>query len=290
LAITKKNQKAESMMALVDLHACYQEAVQQPKREARNLRNIFLDCQTRYLDERPRMPLVLREDFCGTAVLCREWVAGHVERTAIGVDLDSAVLNYARDHFPSDSIASRVQLIKADVLTVDNDDLEPADIVAALNYGICYFHQRTCLSNYLQRSLSALAEGGVLIVDIFGGNRPLTEPWLFRRQCSTFDYWFEQSPCDLLTNVCQCSINFKFRDGTVKRPAFVYEFRLWSLAEVLEAFREAGFAHVDVWVSQSTPEAAAGTGLSGTGDFERIDGPFAPEGSAWNAYVVGFKE
>lgn len=277
----KRNDKVQ----MVDLHACYEEAVQQPKREARNLRNIFVDTQQRLLDERPRMPTVLREDFCGTAVLCREWVAGHVERTAIGVDLDSSVLQYASQHFPSDTISSRIDLHCANVLTVNNDDLEPADIIAALNYGLCYFHQRADLLLYLRRSLEALSPGGILVADIFGGNRPLTEPWLFRRKCSSFEYWFEQAPCSLLTNVCHCSINFKFKDGTVLRNAYTYDFRVWSIADLLEAMREAGFAHVDLWISQNSNEIEGGMG-----DFERVDKAiFMPTGSAWNAYVVGFK-
>ncbi len=43
-------------------------------------------------------PLVLREDFCGTAMLSHEWVARDVERTAWGVDLDADVLAWADAH------------------------------------------------------------------------------------------------------------------------------------------------------------------------------------------------
>jgi hypothetical protein len=44
-------------------------------------------------------PKILREDFCGTAIVCAESVSRSVERKAIGVDLDLDVLEYGRSRF-----------------------------------------------------------------------------------------------------------------------------------------------------------------------------------------------
>ena len=43
-------------------------------------------------------PKILREDFCGTAIVASRWVKGHPERRAIGLDLDGPTLDWAREH------------------------------------------------------------------------------------------------------------------------------------------------------------------------------------------------
>lgn len=264
-----------------DIHKCYQEAVQDPRKEVRNLKNIFLDAQTRYCTERPRNPLILREDFCGTAILCKEWVQGHVERSAIGVDLDRAVLAYGESQFPDECVSSRIELCHANVLTIDNENLEKADIVAALNYAVCYFHSRKLLLEYLRRAMQSTASGGVFICDLFGSSRPLSEPWIFHRKCSNFDYIFEQSPVDFATNVSTCTINFKFKDGSTLKHAFSYSFRLWSIPDILEAIEDAGFQKVDIWISINDTD--------GMRDFQRVENKRLPlKAEAWNAYIVGF--
>ena len=45
-----------------------------------------------YEKRRGRPPRILREDFCGTALVACQWVKGHPERRAIGLDLDGATL------------------------------------------------------------------------------------------------------------------------------------------------------------------------------------------------------
>ena len=265
-----------------DLHKCYQEAVQDPRREVRNLKNIFLDAQTRYCSERPRVPLLLREDFCGTAILCKEWVQAHVERRAIGVDLDRSVLEYGESQFPDECISSKIELYHGDVLKIDNDSLERADIVAALNYAVCYFHSRNNLVEYLRRAKESTVSGGVFICDLFGGSRPISEEWVFSRSCSNFEYTFEQSPIDVLTNVANCTINFKFKDGSTRRHAFSYSFRIWNIVDIIEALHESGFLEVDVWVSVNDSE--------GMREFKRIERnrKFILSADSWNVYLVGF--
>src|SRR5687767_13145156 len=40
----------------------------------------------------------LREDFCGTALLCAEWVKSRPDRTAVGVDLHAPTQEWGRRH------------------------------------------------------------------------------------------------------------------------------------------------------------------------------------------------
>ena len=51
-----------------------------------------------YKKRRGRRPRILRQDFCGTALVACQWVKGHPERRAIGLDLDGATLEWWRRH------------------------------------------------------------------------------------------------------------------------------------------------------------------------------------------------
>lgn len=71
-----------------DKHALYQRAVQSPKGDISYLQKFFLN----YVGG--RTPLHLREDFCGTALICTEWVRADSRRTAVGLDLDEEALRW----------------------------------------------------------------------------------------------------------------------------------------------------------------------------------------------------
>ncbi len=62
---------------------------------------------------RKRAPLTLREDFCGTALLCATWVKSLKGRTAQGIDFDKKVLAWGVKHnlAPLAEDASRIKLL-----------------------------------------------------------------------------------------------------------------------------------------------------------------------------------
>lgn len=302
---TQNAQNANASKRKPDIHQCYQEAVQNPRKEIINLQQIYHTVKS---DDAPPMRL-LREDFCGTAILCAEWVSKHVDNEAVGVDLDEAVLQYGRDHFKDSSVSEKIQLVHANVLSVNNESLDKVDLLAALNYGVCYFHTYATLLKYFQQCWSAIKPGGVLVCDGFGGRRCQFEPVDFRRRCSHFDYIFEQSAVDLLTNRTICSINFKFKDEQTgqlgkKQRAFVYDFRAWSVAEMAEAMREAGFEQVSVWVGESQmmsnqddydcsdedddDEEEEEVNTKKSNAFIKIceKTPFKPTAEFWNVYIA----
>src|ERR1043165_7992711 len=62
-----------------DRHDLYQRSVQVPDDEMRFLDRVY-EAHT------GRRPMHLREDFCGTALLCSRWAKSHPERTAVGLD------------------------------------------------------------------------------------------------------------------------------------------------------------------------------------------------------------
>jgi hypothetical protein len=45
-----------------------------------------------------------------------------------------------------------------------------------------------------------------------------------------------------------CDIHFRFRNGHTLRRAFHYDWRLWTLPEIEDALREAGFRDVHFYI------------------------------------------
>src|SRR5439155_6509449 len=87
----KKRSKKPALTAKhADKHRLYQESVQDTETEA-----TFLSRTFKKLRGRPASSL--REDFCGTALLCAEWVKKK-GRTAVGIDLDRSVLDWGTAH------------------------------------------------------------------------------------------------------------------------------------------------------------------------------------------------
>ena len=78
----KRAAKEPKQARLADKYACYEAAVQSPEADVPLLNKIFKSAYG-------RKPETLREDFCGTALLCCEFVKLNRDNKAIGVDLDA---------------------------------------------------------------------------------------------------------------------------------------------------------------------------------------------------------
>lgn len=252
----------------MDRHVLYERAVQHAESELELVESLL---------RRAGRPLrALREDFSGTALLAAGWVERGPARTATAVDLDPEVLAWARTHrLPKlGARASRLKLVQADVREGPRG---PFDAIIALNFSWQVFTTREALRGYLAAARRALAPGGVLVLDAFGGweaQRPLTER---RRIAGGVTYQWEQRSFDAITHRLQCAIHFRLPDGRRLRDAFTYDWRLWSLPEVTELMAEAGLEAVEVlW--DPTPQGA--------------DAVYSPHRTAANqpgflAYVTG---
>ncbi len=300
-----RSSNGKSMADSVSIHECYQEAVQAVRKEVVNIFNIYMEIRDTVScpppvasDDDPadrgaffhrRIPLVLREDFCGTAILCREWVSRGIMRSAIGIDLNEETIEYARSHDPDGLFDNRIKLIVSNVLNISPDSIENADILVAFNYSICYFHRYRQLVDYLAIALRSVAPGGIFICDLFGESSKMSSrKSTFSRKHSTFTYSFERSPIDIITNTCHCHIHFHFIDGSVKARAFSYHFRMWTIAEVIDAMIEVGFRKVEVWLSTRDNDSCSGKEDDGTLEYERIlTIPVGAPKGCWNAYIVG---
>ncbi len=85
----KRRDNSGSLSSRADRHALYEIAVQNVEQE-------FDFVNTTYRKIRGYNAHTLREDFCGTANMCCEWVKNRKKNTAYGVDLDSEVLAWGK--------------------------------------------------------------------------------------------------------------------------------------------------------------------------------------------------
>ncbi len=199
---------------------------------------------------RSRRARLLREDFCGTATVCCEWVARRPHNRAIGVDLDPEVLAWGRRHNLAGlapHLARRVELIQGDVLATET---EPPDLILAMNFSYWLLSERALLLDYFRRVHRRLAADGVFFLDAYGGYdafRAIEEERAVEAGGLRFTYVWEQERYDPISGRLICHIHFRFADGSALERAFSYDWRLWTLPEIRDLLAEAGFSRIQVY-------------------------------------------
>jgi len=221
-----------------DKHVLYQASVQAPEIEIDFMVSTF-----RAL--RKKQPTSMREDFCGTALLCATWVKSHPSRHATGVDLDPAVLAWGTEHNiePLGEAAQRVRLLQQNVMQKSSGKF---DLINAMNFSYWIFRTRKDMLAYFKAVFAALNSDGVFVCDAYGGweaQEPMLEP---RRVKGGFTYVWDQDKFCPITHEIVNHIHFEFKDGTKWDKAFTYEWRYWTLPELRELLDEAGFSKVEV--------------------------------------------
>ncbi len=237
-----------------DRHVLYEESVQDVAGEYKFVNRTF----NKLRDRKARR---LREDFCGTAGMCCEWVRRRKTNTAIGVDIDPEVLDWGRRHNLArlePEIRRRVTLRQEDVCTVQTPD--PVDIVLAMNFSYQIFKTRKKLGGYFRRVHEALADDGILFIDAFGGYEAFQEI-REKRKYKGFKYIWEHASYNPINGDILCHIHFSFPDGSKLKRAFTYDWRLWTLPELQELLDDAGFARVTVYWEQADAKTGEGTGV-----------------------------
>ncbi|MCU7931488.1 MAG: class I SAM-dependent methyltransferase [Candidatus Thiodiazotropha sp. (ex Codakia rugifera)] len=238
--MAKRKKKSQSMAKLADRHHLYELSVQCSEAEID-----FVD--DTYKKLRGRRGKLLREDFCGTANVCCEWVRRRKNNHAVGVDLDTEVLDWGRKYQLGrlkSSQQKRVTLLEENVLSVDT---EPMEIISAMNFSYWLFKERKQLKSYFQRVHQQLADDGILFMDAYGGYdsyKEIEEEREIEDGDSTFTYIWEQEKYDPISGNLICHIHFDFEDGSYLKKAFSYDWRLWSLPEIHELLEEVGFSKI----------------------------------------------
>lgn len=196
-------------------------------------------------------PMLLREDFAGTCAVAAAWVASDPDRQAMAIELDEPTAEWAAERFDDEDL----HIVPADVMAVD----EPAvDVTLALNFSVLIYHTADDLLRYLSHALTGLNPGGLLILDVFGGPG-VDEPSEQTRRVEPdeggippFTYRWQQLGLDASTSKIECRIHFELDDGQRLDDAFIYDWRLWSPAEIIDLARQAGFNQAALWWSDPT--------------------------------------
>src|SRR5688500_17424278 len=222
-----------------DTYGLYERAVQRPQ--------FGIDFITRVFGGRHgRVPLALREDFCGTAFISAEWVRSHPRRTALAIDLDEAPLAWGRtwNVAPLGADARRLTLLKKDVRSVFTPK---ADVTVAFNFSYCVFMTRDDLVDYFRKARRGIKRGGAYMLDGYSGPDSL-EPGNEVRNYAKFVYTWDQRPMDAITGRALRYIHFKIKGQRKKMErAFTYDWRLWTITELMDALKDAGYTRVDVY-------------------------------------------
>ena len=274
--------RAQRTRRTPDRHALYEVAVQGVDWDLD-----FLERVWRYRHP-GRTPELFREDFCSTAALATAWARRGPRRRAWAVDHDPEPLAWARTHrLPSvRDAAERVTLVQGDVRRPHGPLV---DVACALNFSWWVFHDRADLLRYLRAARAGLRPGGVLVLNLFGGNRAertLVERTRKRAEngpdgvmLPPFTYVWEHAIYEPIQRRLVAHIHFELRGGRKLRRAFSYDWRMYTLPELADALREAGFREHEVWSEGWDAHANHGNGtLYRRSTLDNED--------TWIAYVV----
>ncbi len=257
----------------MDRHELYERCVQNPDELVQLLEGIH-----------GARPTALGEDFSGTAAVSRAWLrrAGlrHVgDARAVAVDHDARVLERARG-------VRGLSCVCGDARDVRDSALDGVDVVFVGNFSIGEIGARAELVAYLARSRARLRPGGVFVCDTYGG----ASAFRIGARERVHDlgdgrrvrYVWEQRAADPRDARVENALHFRIESrGEIVdelHDAFVYRWRLWSLAELREALLEAGFERVEFWCELARP-----------GEHGRLRSVSSPVelGESWIACVSG---
>ena len=245
--------KTTSMRDKADRHALYELSVQEVTHEYEFINSTFHDIRGYHAHD-------LREDFCGTAKMCCEWVSRHSKNMAVGIDIDADVLDWSKKHNVQalkSPAKKRVSLLNDDVVQAKT---KPAQIILAMNFSYQLFKQRETLKNYFKAVHKSLADDGVFFLDAFGGYDAYAES-REKTKHKGFTYIWEQESYNPITGEMICHIHFRFPDKSRLQKAFTYDWRLWTLPEIRELLEEANFTNVTVYWEGTDEETGEGNGI-----------------------------
>jgi hypothetical protein len=270
MALIRKQKIADG----ADRHYLYQESVQDTEAEID-----FVEETWQAL--RPRPAELLREDFCGTANTACEWVRRDSQHYAIGIDMDTEVLEWGQlnnlEQLDDDQF-ERIELVQDNVLYAEP---ELADIILAMNFSYFLFIERADLLDYFRCAHTGLVDDGILFLDAYGGYdapKELQE----ERECDGFTYIWDQASFNPIDSQMNCHIHFEFPDGSRMDRAFSYHWRLWTVPEIRELLEEAGFDKVTVYWEGTDEKTHEGNGIYLPAEVGDAD-------PGWVCYIVAEK-
>ena len=254
-----------------DKYFYYKQAVQAP------LEDIEFFNKT-YKSFYKKKPYVFREDFCGTFYIAYHWVKQNSKNKAIAIDKDPAPLNYGKKKHESKlqpEQKKRLRVLNKDIL---EPRLPKADIISVSNFSYFILKEQALMLKYFKNVRKALNSSGLFIIDAVGGPE-CEEVMEEETKHKGFSYFWDQDFFDPITRTAHFYIHFKRKGEKKKRlRQFSYEWRLWTLPELKDLLKMAGFSKVFIYWEESDKKG------EGTGVFKK-----ARQGDlcdTWVAYLV----
>ncbi len=258
-----------------DKYKYYHLSVQSPEADVSFM-------QDTYRSLRSKKAKILREDFCAAFANCCSWVEQGSSFTAYGVDIDPEPIAYGKKNYLSKlkpSAQKRVQVLKRNVLSTK---LPAADIICALNFSYFCFKERNTLAKYFRSAYKTLKKDGILVMDCFGGSQ-CQEANIEETEHEEhgFSYFWDQDSFDPITHHAQFYIHFKRKGEARRNKVFSYDWRMWTIPELRELLKEAGFKDTKVYWEGTTRDG------EGNGVFKATE--VGEECESWIAYIVASK-
>lgn len=224
----------------------------------------------------------LREDFGGTAQLTCLWAKQSKKHIGYAIDLDPEPVAYGKKHHLSKLSSSeqkRVHYIMGNVL--EKQDFS-TDIVAAFNFSYFIFKERQTMLKYFKRVYKSLNKNGAFFLDIFGGTESY-DTLVEETDHGSHSYFWDCDKYNPITNECLYYIHFKTKDGKKHEEVFTYDWRMWSIQEIVELLQEAGFDEVKTYWEEDEEDSDEGSGVF----YESKD---EENCESWVTYIVGLKK
>lgn len=269
----KRDSQSSRKRVEFDKYDYYQRAVQSPEAEVEFIHGVFKKLKG-------RLPMTLREDFCGTHLLCCEWVKYHSKAKAYGIDLDAEPLLYGQKNY----VGKLSPLQQARVLIAQDNVLRTylpsADVIVAFNFSYFTFKERSLLKSYFKNVYKVLEKDGIFILDCFGGSN-CYEANEEETAHKDFSYFWDQDTFNPVNQHSHFYIHFKRKGEKKREKVFSYDWRLWSLPEIRDILDEVGFKKTHVFWE--------GTDKNGEGDGQFKKTEKGEECKSWIAYILAEK-
>jgi SAM-dependent methyltransferase len=250
---SRKNKKKRLTARTADKYELYQWSVQSPQEDIKFVSNI-------YRQIRKKKARHFREDFCGTGLLSATWIGRGSKYTAEGFDIDPEPVEWGKARHFADlgEAAERMTFHLADVRQASD---VPPDIRCAQNFSYWVFKTRPEMLDYFSRAREDMAEGGIFVIDLYGGPEIFEEMEEEAEIKQGFTYVWHQDEYWPITGEALLHIHFKFPHGKKMKQAFSYDWRIWGLGELSDILDDAGFARVDCYWEGTDEDGVSGDGV-----------------------------
>ena len=251
-----------------DKYFYYTQAVQSPREDVLFMRRAYRRIYG-------KAPVSFREDFCGAFALGTEWIKLSPKHRAAVADRSAEPLTYGKTHnLLNPEEKKRLRVFQENALS---GKLPGADIISVSNFSHFIFKERETMLRYFKNVRKKLRPDGLFVQDAFGGSEASknTEE---KTNCGNFIYYWEQSRFNPIDNSARFAIHFKRRGEKKRRNVFVYDWRLWSLPEITDLLKEAGFSKTYVYWEDVDKDG------EGTGRFRKKKR--GDDCDVWIAYII----